>query len=388
VGNDLILAFHQCTAFVGFLRLLTKKLLFVVNGLTVLAFLAACLVPYVSPSRFWPISILGLAFPYILLITLGFLLFWLFFKPRYSMLSLGAILLGWKSVSALFAFHPGAATASPDSTGAFTVMSYNVRYFKDFDQTPAENAALRGRILDLIAKQRPDILCLQEFYTSENPSDFDNKADISRQMGLPYRYFSSDHNYANNHSGVILFSRYPIIRSAKIRLLEQSSEESAIWADVVKAPGDTLRIFTLHLQSVYLSHKDLLGLERVKMQEDTGLAVSRIILGKLRKAFLKREGQAMALHEEIQKTPYPVILCGDFNDTPNSYAYFKIRGDLQDAFLKKGFGLGRTYSGISPTLRIDYIFTSPSLHTVSFRCIHQVLSDHYPIVAEITPGSG
>lgn len=365
----------------GFLRLLTKKLLFVINGLAVLVFLAACLVPYVSPSQFWPISILGLAFPYILLVILGFFLFWLFFKPRYSLLSLGAILLGWKSVSALFAFHPAAGSTAPDS--AMTVMSYNVRYFKDFDQPPAKNAALRSRILELIAAQHPDILCLQEFYTSENPNDFDNKADISREMGLRYRYFSSDHNYANNHSGVIIFSRYPIIGSAKIRLLEQSSEESAIWADVVRKPGDTIRIFTLHLQSVYLSHQDLRGLERVKMQEDTGLVASRIILGKLRKAFLKRERQATSLHEEIQKSPYRVILCGDFNDTPNSYAYFKIRGNLQDAFLEKGFGLGRTYSGISPTLRIDYIFTSPSIQTLSFRCIRKVLSDHYPIVAQI-----
>ncbi|MGH2645903.1 MAG: endonuclease/exonuclease/phosphatase family protein, partial [Chitinophagaceae bacterium] len=78
------------------------------------------------------------------------------------------------------------------------------------------------------------------------------------------------------------------------------------------------------------------------------------------------------------------ILCGDFNDTPNSYAYFKISKNLQDAFLKKGFGLGRTYSTIAPTLRIDYILASPSFSVQSYHCIKKVLSDHYPVISTIS----
>jgi endonuclease/exonuclease/phosphatase family metal-dependent hydrolase len=81
-------------------------------------------------------------------------------------------------------------------------------------------------------------------------------------------------------------------------------------------------------------------------------------------------------------------LCGDFNDTPNSYSYFTIRGKLRDAFLEKGFGFGRTYSGIAPTLRIDYIFASPSIEVLSFRRIKKVLSDHYPIIARLRPEGG
>jgi endonuclease/exonuclease/phosphatase family metal-dependent hydrolase len=369
---------------VNLLRLLAKKILLLLNVLAVLVFLVACLVPYIGPDRFWPISFLGLAFPYILMVVAAFFVFWLIFRTKYSFLSLIALILGWKSISVLFAFHPGSAPPAKDPADQMTVMSYNVRYFKDFDYSPAKNARLRTKIMTLIRGQHPDILCLQEFYTSENPHDDDNKAYLSKELHLPYRYFSSDHNFENNHSGVILFSRYPIIHTAKVKLLEHSTEESAVYADIVRGRRDTFRLFTVHLQSVYLSHKDLAGLQKMKMQEDTGFQASRVILGKLRKAFLKREHQAQKVAEEISQSPYPVILCGDFNDTPNSYAYFKIRGGMQDAFLKRGFGIGRTYSGIAPTLRIDYIFASPVFTIHSFNRIKRVLSDHYPIIAQLS----
>ena len=365
-----------------FLRLITRRFLITVNVIVVILLLAGCLIPFVNPGHFWPLNFLGLAFPYILAVVLAFFVFWLIFHTRYCLVSLAALLIGWKSVSVVFGLHPGHATP-PASDQVLTVMSYNVRYFKDFDYSQSQNGRLRDQIIALISSQHPDILCLQEFYTSENPQDHDNKAELSDRLGLPYRYFSSNHNYENNHSGVILFSRYPIVRSGKIKLLEQYGDESALFSDVVLRPGDTTRVFTLHLQSVYLNHKDLTGLKKVKMQEDTGFVASRIILGKLRRAFAKRSRQSETMAAEIHNSPYPVLLCGDFNDTPNSYAYFNIRGSLQDAFLKKGFGLGRTYSGIAPTLRIDYIFASGNFQVESYRCIRRELSDHYPIVATL-----
>lgn len=364
-----------------FLRLFTKKFIFLLNIITSAAFLVACLVPYIGPDKFWPISFLGLAFPYITLLLLGFGLFWLFFKPKYALLSLACMLIGWKSISVMSAFHAGGASA--DSAGTIKVMSYNVRYFKDFERSEDKNEVIRQKILDLLISQEPDILCLQEFYTSENPSDHDNKREISRDLGLPYRYFSSDHNYKNNHSGVILFSKFPIIHSGKLKLLQNSPYESAIFADVVRQT-DTVRIFCVHLQSIYLNHKDLAGIELVKAQEDTGFAASKAIITKLRKAFLKREFQAQTLSDQIKSSPYRIILCGDFNDTPNSYAYFKIKGPLQDAFLRRGFGLGRTYTSIAPTLRIDYIFVSPGIKVHSFKRIKKALSDHYPITSIIS----
>ncbi|GAA4317273.1 endonuclease/exonuclease/phosphatase family protein [Compostibacter hankyongensis] len=366
-------------------RFLTKRFFIVVHLLVVALFLLACLVPYVNAAYFWPISFLGLAFPFLLGILLLFILFWIIFDLKYTLLSLVALFMGWQSIAVLVAFRlPGAGSADSSVADPITVLSYNVNYFKDFSKgtTGKENRQLRADMLDLMEEQHPDIACLQEFYTSEDPHDFNNREAISARMKLPYRYFSSDHNFQNNHSGVIIFSRYPILHARKVKLLESSNSESVVYADVVRG-SDTLRVFTMHLQSVYLSHEDRQRIEQLKRQ-DTSLAASRPILEKLSRAFLKRQQQARTVAEEIAKSPYPVILCGDFNDTPNSYAYFKIRGKLQDAFLKKGWGIGPTYAYISPTLRIDYIFADARFRVEAFHRVPRRLSDHYPIVTQLS----
>ena len=93
--------------------------------------------------------------------------------------------------------------------------------------------------------------------------------------------------------------------------------------------------------------------------------------------------QADKVRIEIDKSPYPVIVCGDFNDVPNSYPYEKIGNGLQDAFVMKGSGIGRTFSGISPTLRIDNIFVDKLYSVHQFTRIAKKLSDHFPVIADI-----
>lgn len=236
----------------------------------------------------------------------------------------------------------------------------------------------------LIQDQHPDVLCLQEFYTADHSGNNENLQDIMKEMKLPYVFFSDDHSFQNRHAGVVLFSKYPIINAFRAPLSGVKDVESAIAADIIRNAKDTFRVITVHLQSIYLNRKDFQGLQKLMHQEDTGFVASRIILGKLRKAFLEREYQAQTVAGMIRQSPYPVIVCGDFNDPPDSYTYFTISKNLQDAFLKRGFGLGRTYSGIAPTLRIDYILASPSFSVQSFCCIRKILSDHYPVISKIT----
>ena len=107
-------------------------------------------------------------------------------------------------------------------------------------------------------------------------------------------------------------------------------------------------------------------------------------MGKLKIGFLKRQAQADKIKAEIDKSPYPVIVCGDFNDVPNSYAYETIGRGLQNAFEKKGAGLGRTFSGIAPTLRIDQIFIDSFYQVNQYTRVAKKLSDHFPIVTDIT----
>ncbi len=357
--------------------------LLILNIILLLVFVFASLaIPRIAPGGHWYLGILGLVFPLILALVIAFIVFWFMVHFKYSLFGIIALIVCWKFVLVFFALHPFSGKAKDSNPDRITIMSYNVHYFKNLDKSKKDNASLRDEMMALIKEQKPDILCLQEFYTSENPHNFDNKNYISEEMRLPYRYFSSDRNYANNHSGVIIFSRYPIVNSAKVELLENEEKGEAIYVDIKKGTA-IFRVFTTHLQSIYLDAEDRKYMGEVKRQENPELSGSKRIFKKLKVAFTKRATQAGVLSEKIKESPYPVLVCGDFNDTPNSYTYFKVKGSLKDAFLEKGFGIGRTYSQISPTLRIDYILTDPGFQTEGFYVIHRTLSDHFPVIAQL-----
>ena len=358
------------------------------NILTGLGFLLSCMAGYMNPSHIWEMGFLGLLFPILLTLTLSFLIFWLLADRRLSLISLVALCVGYHSIYVFFAFHGGQQKDFKKPPGSLTILSYNVHYFDPYNDTPEKNHLTRHLILDLIKSQHPDIACFQEFFTSEDQKKFDFKQYISDSLGLPYRFFNSDYNsgFDNSHSGAIIFSRFPIFRSKKIPLISDQPGETAIYADLLIGK-DTVRVYTMHLQSIYLNKKDLAGIEQVKQEEDTGFKAARSILGKLKKAFIKRGQQATTIAREIARSPYPVIVCGDFNDTPNSFAYSTIKGGLQDAFLHRGFGIGPTYISISPTLRIDYIFVDRRFTVNHFLRIPKKLSDHYPIEVNITLGT-
>ncbi|KAA2245119.1 endonuclease/exonuclease/phosphatase family protein [Chitinophaga agrisoli] len=366
-----------------FIRLFTKGFLLIITIGVVLLFLLACLAPWVSPASCWPLSFLTLAFPYLLLLLILCFCCWLLFNIKYCLLCLLALSLGWKSISAYIGFHwPGAENQFTAPQGSITVMSYNVSLFGLYREKDSKYN--RQAMFALIKKQAPDIACFQDFYTSEKQHDFNNREDISTEMRLPYRYFSSDFNRDGmQHWGSIIFSRYPIIRSEKVKLSDGPQSESLIYADIVREE-DTIRIINMHLESYRFNEKDYRSIEKIKKQEDTGLIATKGIMQKMREAFQRRGRQADIVAGFIRQSPYPVVVCGDFNDTPASYTYFTIKGNLQDAFLKKGTGIGRTFTGLAPTLRIDYILPDNTFTVNSFRKINSDLSDHYPVIANIS----
>ena len=158
--------------------------------------------------------------------------------------------------------------------------------------------------------------------------------------------------------------------------------ESLIAADILFG-NDTVRVFTTHLQSVLFRSKDFHDLKIIRNVDDSILLASRSIAKKLHYAFSLRGNQAEAVRAELDKSPHPGIICGDFNDVPNSYTYFTIRGGWKDAFITKGFGIGRTYVHISPTLRIDYILADPRLSIAQCRKFSLPFSDHNPVIADL-----
>jgi len=167
---------------------------------------------------------------------------------------------------------------------------------------------------------------------------------------------------------------------------------SCIYTDILYQ-GDTLRIYNLHFESIRFRKEDYQFAKEISSSpgektEEEIKKHTKSIIKKLKIAFEFRSAQAKRVSEHIAQCPYPTILCGDFNDTPISYAYTQISKHLEDTFTEAGFGLGTSYAGKEiPAYRIDYIFHSKEFTPFNYRCIHEEYSDHYPITSyfELNP---
>jgi endonuclease/exonuclease/phosphatase family metal-dependent hydrolase len=202
-------------------------------------------------------------------------------------------------------------------------------------------------------------------------------------LQYPYFSFSYDLDGDGHYYSSIIFSRFPIIDSGRVRYPRPSLPEVLVYADIV-ANKDTFRIYTTHLQSLQLRRSDYDKISKIAAMEDSLLSNSRTIVSKIKKGFIRRSIQADVIKKVLDDSPYPRLFCGDLNDVPNSYTYFTVKNGMQDAFLKKGFGIGRTFSALSPTLRIDYIFADHQFRVQQFKRIIKEHSDHYMLVADVS----
>ncbi|HLY71074.1 MAG TPA: endonuclease/exonuclease/phosphatase family protein [Puia sp.] len=369
------------------LRNLTRRIFIIVNVIVVFLFLLACTNPFLHPNTWWFISLLGLIFPLLLVLLILFLLFWLFFAKRHwAILSLITLIIGWQNIHAFFAFNMLSSFNHQKADSALRVITWNVRRFDEFtSRKPGDH---RIKMLDFLKEQNGDVLCLQEFFESHNAKEFaTNIPFIQKELNYPYYFFSYDYRRYDDmyESGVIIFSKFPITDSLQIHYKTKDNikaTESLIGVDL-NVNGKTVRVFTTHLQSVLFSNKEFRDLEIIKNVQDSTIEASKSIVKKLKRAYGFRGGQADIVRQQLDKSPFPAIICGDFNDVPNSYTYFHIRGDLQDAFIKKGFGVGRSYVHISPTLRIDYIFADKKFTVLQSEKFNLPYSDHHPVIADL-----
>ncbi|MEM9024111.1 MAG: endonuclease/exonuclease/phosphatase family protein [Bacteroidota bacterium] len=314
-------------------------------------------------------------------VNLLFLGYWTLRWKRAAWISLVAIALGWVPLQNLFQF-PG-FTAADD--GGFKVMSYNVRVFDLYKWT--ENTKSRNAILGVLQEEAPDVLCVQEFFHTPVKNYFTTLDTIvqlipARQVHTEYTKTVKQHY----HFGIATFSRFPIVGKGKVDLGE-SGNNVCIYSDLL-VDSDTIRVYNMHLASIHFGQREYQFVEQLgESQQEERLAGARNIYKLLEIAFKKRAHQADAIRAHLETSPHPVVVCGDFNDTPSSYAYRTIRQELSDAFCESGSGFGQTYNGQLPFLRIDYLLHDPALRSHSFRTVEKTFSDHYAITSRIVPPS-
>ncbi len=357
-----------------------SKFMLVVNLIFVILLLLSYLSLYISPEYFWPIAFAGLVYPVFFLINLFFVLFWLVFLKKYFILSLITILLGYNQVNTYIKLAGSGNKLSFENS--LTVMSYNVRLFDLYNWRNESSKTTKSLIFNLFKSESPDILCIQDYYNGPRKrADFGDT--ICRMAAFNYRSIElmSKDNKGFPY-GLAIFSKYPLFNPQKIEF--PNSKVNFCQSGDVKIGKDTIRIINMHLESIKFGKEDYTFVNEVTNAQTANEKFKKgflAIFGKMKSAYLKRAPQIEVVTKFVQSSPYPVILTGDFNDTPVSYSYRQIANELDDTFVDAGKGLGQTHSQIISMLRIDYIFHSEKFKTIEHRTIDKDYSDHYPVVA-------
>lgn len=355
----------------------------IITSLLLVGLILAYLSPFVHPSTFWPLPFFGLAYPVIILLVLLVLIYWAFKKSRWAVVILGLILLGGKlhfrTISLPFAY--GEVSENADS---LSVLSYNVRLFDlyDYENNKTSN---RDSIFAFLKNASTDVVCFQEFYHQDKPTQFPTRDTLFGLLKTPYHHERYSHTLRGRQNfGIAMFSKYPMIMRGDVQFDDPKNEGNnyCIFADIVKG-NDTFRVYNVHLQSIKLKQDDYTLFEEKNPDENEMKTKTKVIVNKLRTAYPKRAEQALLVVKHMEQSPYPVIVCGDFNDTPMSYVYNTFYSRFVDAFRYSASGIGVTYAGKVPAGRIDYIFHSPQLQSSDFKIQDKVFSDHRAIQCTI-----
>ncbi|MBW6479225.1 MAG: endonuclease/exonuclease/phosphatase family protein [Bacteroidales bacterium] len=367
-----------------------KKTLLLFNILAVVALLTIYAGTRISPQIFWPVALPGLFYPFILIINLGFFLLWAIRRKWYFLLSFIAIVAGFNHITALISFS-NTSQELPDEGTNIHILSYNVKVFDLYNYGPRWQLSFtnRNNIFRFLEENDFDIICFQEFVH--------DKAGAFKTLDTLPTFLRAHHAHSGitvssrnvNFFGMATFSAFPIVNKGRIEFPTRMSN-LCIYTDLLIGK-DTVRVYNVHFESIGLSAEDFLFVENMTNVEqiadrDYLRKGSMRIIGRLVNAYKQRAVQVKLVADHIEQCPYPVILAGDFNDTPHSYAYRIMTRKLNDAF-KAGRGIGPTYIGDLPGFRIDYILYSNEFSAYNFKTGSQQYSDHYPISVWLNLGT-
>ncbi len=354
------------------IRRFTRNILLAVNVVLVLLLLVAYLSVYINPATLSFPALFGLAYPYIAAANIVMVLIWVvLMRWYYALISALALAVGFGYIHNFIRFTNHGTEKHHD----LKLMSYNIRLFNIYEENEKNT---HSKMLSLLKKEDPGILCLQEYFVKGDPATGERKLKDALG-GKLYTHFKLVKSGAVSRYGIATITRFPIVYRGDI--VHPGSSSLTIFTDIV-VDTDTLRIYNNHLQSFRLRRVEGTLLSEIAGEEQ-GRSMDNItgIYRSLRQGFASRALQVDRVKRHIETSPYPVIVTGDFNDTPTSYTYRIMRRGLKDAFVEAGYGAGFTYRGKYPPNRIDYILYNEEMHCTDFDIVKARYSDHYPIIA-------
>lgn len=332
-----------------------NKIIYVLNVVLAVCTLIGYILPFLAPKLFPFLAVLTLFLPSLLILNIFFLIYWLVQLKRQLWLSAVIFLLGITFFTKFYKFSENVLAKEDED---FTVLSYNVRLFNLFDWLPNENVS--ENIKRFVEQKNPDIICFQEYSKSAN-FEFDD---------YKFRHIVMHGNKIK--SGQAIFSKFRMINEGEITL--PNSDNNVVYADIIKGK-DTIRVYSIHLQSINISPN---------INEKLDESKSKLIFKRISKAFKEQQVQSELIQSHMNDFKGHKIICGDMNNSAFSYVYNNIKGEMQDAFVEAGKGLGKTYNYKYYPARIDYILVDTIFQVKEFQTFDTFKnSDHFPIFARI-----
>ncbi len=323
-----------------------------------------------NPNKGEILPLLGFLLPALLTLNFIILLYWAIRWKMWVWIPLIAILANHEYICSMYQLS--FKKPQPISNQQLIrIASYNV---ESFHGDPSIYSV--GEVAQLMKEKRVDVVCLQEVAES---SSFEMDSIYKVFKDFPYVRIHKNKSAGFN---LAVFSKFPIDNNTNIPFL--SSDNSAMWVDI-RIGHTPVRVFNCHLQTTNFNQtKGLLyKVTTAGYYESKKYAVKKI-LGKITENAKIRANQADILHQMIDTTKHAILVCGDFNDTPLSYTYYRMKGDLLDGFQSAGSGFGFTFRYLHRFLRIDYIFHSKELSGREYNSPSIDFSDHNPVIMELS----
>lgn len=359
------------------MRLLTGFLWFLYK-IFILYTLVVYALTYWTPSSHWLLGFMMISLPVLIVVHLVFMVFWLFLSPRRAFVILLVLLAGWPFLKRTYrpSFSTDKSLASKPTSSekkSLTVLNYNVFSFGWYKYRNEKDQATVEKFKTWMGQQDADILCLQEYVSDPNSKNF-NITELLIKKGYTHQAFLLQKAGSSGRFGLALFSKYPILATRDTLF---TSQNGLLQADIIWKK-DTVRIINVHLYSMTLQLSEMVHAPDYEKKKHE----ARYAFRQLRRGFEARAQEIVPLQRWVRNSPYPIIVCGDFNDTPYGYVYGRMSRWLANAFEEQGQGFGFTYNRLPSFIRIDnQFYDSKRLNLMEFRTMQDVPhSDHYPLM--------
>ena len=351
-----------------FFGLTNRVLLLAAASLLALSYLSMV----VNPAKFWLISLAGLFFVPFIILNL-FLLIWAFVRrSKAFMIPLLALIPAVFFVGR-YAHIKGDDYPETAADNVLKVVSWNVGRFalQAEDSGAGSYEECVDSVFEFIKKEDPDIVCLQEFSTR-------NSRQVRQQLKKLMKGYSAEYYIytgSGRSFGNVTLSKLPVKNRGVIKF--DGSTNLAIFTDY-ESGGRQFRVYNCHFESYNIS---VSGIVRALLEKDKDVVTETGV--KMKRSITRRPKQVDQVFNDIEDCPVEAFVCGDFNDNPLSYTYYRLMRDRQDTFVQAGDGFGATYARLWPLLRIDYILCPKSMTVLSHETPHVGFSDHYPVITQI-----